>query len=160
VRRPPSKEGGRASITSSNVTSERGFRMRVLNEPPMRDSSRFGRRGCGKDGTWLSSLSFGSVCASRLLVLFFLLSGLGNTTVMAVSSGTQPGCLHETCITMTAVPSSRAFSGMVDSMYSMTRRLCCRSTIFSLAENMMAWSQPVRLLVISVLFLCRKLRLR
>ncbi len=60
----------------------------------------------------------------------------GNTIIIAVSNGTQPGSLHETCITMTVVPISRASSGMVCSIRSTIRRLCCRSIKFSFAENM------------------------
>ena len=77
------------------------------------------------------------------LFFFFLPTGFGNIIVIAVSNGTHPGCLHDTCITMTDVPNSSAFSGMVDSMNSVTRRLCCRSTIFSLAENIMITTYSV-----------------
>lgn len=144
VRLPPSKEGGRASNTSSCVTSESGLRMRVLNEPPMRDSSKFGMRGCGNAGT--SSFSCCCCWAERVvpisfrerLFFFLLVGGFGNTIVMAVSKGTHPGCRQETCMAMTEVPKSRALSGIVDSMYSITRRLCCLSSMFSFAENIMA----------------------
>mmetsp|Transcript_24537 Transcript_24537/g.68386 ORF Transcript_24537/g.68386 Transcript_24537/m.68386 type:complete len:226 (+) Transcript_24537:524-1201(+) len=110
VRRPPSKTGGKASRMSSSVTSAMGFRILVLYEPPF----------------WLS----GSCGTSSVLAL-------GNTMMMAVSNGTQPGAVHDTCITITDVPMSNASSGIIDSTFSTMRRLCCRSSRFSLAENML-----------------------
>ena len=63
---------------------------------------------------------------------------LGKTIIMAVSNGTHPGSLHETCMTITVVPISRASSGMVFSIRSTIRRLCWRSIKFSLAENIVS----------------------
>mmetsp|Transcript_1192 Transcript_1192/g.1926 ORF Transcript_1192/g.1926 Transcript_1192/m.1926 type:complete len:232 (-) Transcript_1192:305-1000(-) len=98
VRLPPAKEGGSASNTSSFVTSESGLSMRVLKLPPMRDSSRLGKSGFGKDGTSssFSCLSFvlllSCCCCCAVFRFFFILrGGFGNTTVIAVSKGTHPG---------------------------------------------------------------------
>jgi hypothetical protein len=55
---------------------------------------------------------------------------------MAVSKGTHPGALQETCITMTLTPKSRTSSLIVDSMCWTMARLCARSVKFSFAENM------------------------
>ena len=118
VRLPPSNSGGSASRTSSVVTSANGFRMRVLKDPPMRDSSIPGMRGFGKAGVSFCSLE------SSEAFFFDLRGGFGKTIVMAVSRGTHPGWRQETCITMTDVPISNAFSGMVASMHSITLRLC------------------------------------
>lgn len=69
--------------------------MRVLNAPPMRDSSSPGRRGWGNEGTFCccpGSLAFFFGSSAVPDIIFFLIfGGFGNTTVMAVSSGTHPG---------------------------------------------------------------------
>ena len=61
--------------------------------------------------------------------------GRGKQMTMAVSSGTHPGALQETCMAITEVPASSASEGMHSSTYCTTRRLCWRKARFSLAEN-------------------------
>ena len=108
-------DGGNASNTSSFVTSTSGFNILVLYDPPIADSGNPG------NNSLVGSFS------------------LGNIIIIAVSMGTQPGVIHVTCIAITLIPKSNTSSGIVDSTYSTTRFLCCRSSIFSFAENILPY---------------------
>ena len=61
---------------------------------------------------------------------------LGNNIAIDVSNDTQPGALHDFCITITHVPVSKAMSGMHSSANPTTCLLCRCNAKFSLVESM------------------------